>query len=91
MWLSPGPGPDSKCSQTVEVGCSCSELKPCQREIATDEIQEKKNYRERTGSNSTRAGLQYYGIKSRVSVRHRDWRAPSQAGSATQNDGRGEP
>ena len=41
MWPSPDPGPDSKCSKTVEVGCSSSELKPCQREIATDEIQEK--------------------------------------------------
>ena len=42
MWQSPGPGPGSKCSKTVEVGCSYSELKPCQREIDTDEIQEKK-------------------------------------------------
>ena len=23
MWPSPGPGQDSKCSKTVEVGCSC--------------------------------------------------------------------
>ena len=23
MWQSPGPRPDSKCSKTVEVGCSC--------------------------------------------------------------------
>ena len=27
MWLSPGPGLDSKCSETVEVRCSCLELK----------------------------------------------------------------
>ena len=74
-WPSPahclGPWPDSKCSKTVQVGCSCSELKPCQRvrcscselkpcqrEIATDEIQKKK-YRERSN------------IKASVSV---DWR-----------------
>ena len=50
----------SKCSQTVEVACSCSELEPCQREIATDEIQERKNYREHSN------------IKARVSVH---WRA----------------
>ena len=37
LWPSPGPWPDSKCSKTVEVRCSWSELKPCQREIATDE------------------------------------------------------
>ena len=42
MLQSPGPGPCSKCSKTVEVRCSYSELKPCQREIATDEIQGKK-------------------------------------------------
>ena len=42
MWPTPGPGPDSKCSKTVEVGCSCSKLKPCQLKTATDEIQEKK-------------------------------------------------
>ena len=29
--------------QTMELGCSCQEFKPCYREIATDEIQEKKN------------------------------------------------
>ena len=27
MWPNPGPWPNSKCSKTVEVGCSCSELK----------------------------------------------------------------
>ena len=54
MWQSPGPGPCSKCSKTVEVGCSYSELKPCQREIATDEIQERKNYRERSNIKSAR-------------------------------------
>ena len=48
MWLSLGPWPYSKGSQTVEVGCSCSDLKPCQHEISTDEIQERKNYRERS-------------------------------------------
>ena len=42
MWQSPGPEPDSKCSKTVEVGCSCQELKPCHREITNDEIEEKK-------------------------------------------------
>ena len=42
VWPSPGPGPDSKCFKTVEVRCSCLELKPCQREIDVDEIQEKK-------------------------------------------------
>ena len=36
MWPSPGPWPDSTCSQTG------SEQKPCQGKIATDEIQEKK-------------------------------------------------
>ena len=41
MRPSPGPWPDSKSSKTAEVGCSCSELKPCQREIATDKIQKK--------------------------------------------------
>ena len=56
MWPSPGPEPDSKCPKTVEVGCSCYELKPCQREIATNEIQEEKNYRDRSN------------IKARVSA-----------------------
>ena len=42
MWQSQGPWPGSKCSKTVEVGCSYSELKPCQGEIAIDEIQERK-------------------------------------------------
>ena len=41
MWPSPGPGPDSKSCKTVEVGYSLR-VKPCQRDIATDEIQEKK-------------------------------------------------
>ena len=36
------PGPKFKFSKTVEVGKSCSDLQLCQREIATDEIQEKK-------------------------------------------------
>ena len=56
MWQSPGPGPGSKCSKTVEVRCSYSELKPCQREIATqaDEIQERKNYRESSNTKSAR-------------------------------------
>ena len=31
MWLSLGTWPDSKSSKTVEVGCSCWDLKPCQR------------------------------------------------------------
>ena len=43
IWQSPGPRPDSKCSRIVEVRCSCQQLKPCQSQIATDEIQEKKN------------------------------------------------
>ena len=43
----PCPGPYSKCSRvTVEVRCSCQELKPCQRETATDEIGEEENYGE---------------------------------------------
>ena len=44
---SQGPGPDSKCSKTVAVAAFRSDihvLKPCQREIATDEIQERKHY-----------------------------------------------
>ena len=39
------PGPNSKCSKTVEVGYSCSELKLYQCKIATNEIQEK-DYRQ---------------------------------------------
>ena len=54
MWPSPGPWPNSQCFKTVEVGCSCEELKPYQREIATDEIQERKNYRERSNIKSAR-------------------------------------
>ena len=54
MWQSPGPGPASKCSKRVEVGCSYSELISCQREIATDEIQARKNYRERSNIRSAR-------------------------------------
>ena len=53
MWLSLGPWPNSQCSKTVQVGCSREGSKPCQREIATDEIQEKKNYRERSNINRT--------------------------------------
>ena len=41
MWLSPGLWPDSKCSTTV-VGCSCSELKPCQHEIANLQLTKSK-------------------------------------------------
>ena len=54
MWLSPGPGPDSKCSKTVEAGCSCYELKPsaCHCEIVTDKIQEEENYREHSNITS---------------------------------------
>ena len=48
MWPSPGPGPESKCSKTVEVRRLCQELKLCQREIATDEIQEEENYKKRS-------------------------------------------
>ena len=40
-----GPGPEFKFSKTVEVSWSCKALQRCQREIATDEIQEEK-YRE---------------------------------------------
>ena len=36
---SPGSWPDSKCSKTVEVGCSCQKVKPCQRKVATEEIE----------------------------------------------------
>ena len=28
MWPSPGPRPNSKCSKTVEIWCSCSKLNP---------------------------------------------------------------
>ena len=52
MWQSPGPGPCSKCSKTVEVRCSYSESKSCQREIASDKIQGKQNYRERSNRKS---------------------------------------
>ena len=52
MWQSPDPRQGSKCSKTVEVRCSYSELKSCQREIATDKIQEKKNYWERSNIKS---------------------------------------
>ena len=41
------PGPEFKFFKTVEVVCSCY-LQLCQREIATDEIQEGKNYWERS-------------------------------------------
>ena len=41
MWQSPGPGPGSKCSKTVEVGCSYSELKPCQREMPLTKCKKK--------------------------------------------------
>ena len=34
MLQSPGSGPGSKCSKTVEVGCSYSELKPCQPPVS---------------------------------------------------------
>ena len=44
-WMSPGPGPHFKRSKTVEIRCSCYELKHCQREISTDYIQGK-NYGE---------------------------------------------
>ena len=40
MWQSPAPGLTSKWSKTVEVGCSCQELKPSQCVIPTDQIQE---------------------------------------------------
>ena len=40
--LSPGPAPDSKCSEIVEVG-----FKSCQHKIATGQFQEKKT-KERT-------------------------------------------
>ena len=53
--LAQGQAPTaSKFSKTVEVGYSDSELKPCQREITTDEIQEKKYYRERSNIKSAR-------------------------------------
>ena len=59
IWQSPGPWPDSKCSKIVKVQCPCSESNPCHRKIATDEIQERKNYREH---------IQRSNIKARVSV-----------------------
>ena len=40
MWQGRGPGPYFKCSKTVEVRCSFQELKPCQGNIDTGEIQE---------------------------------------------------
>ena len=43
-----GPGPEFKFSKTVEVGCCCTDLELGQREIATNEIQERKKYRERS-------------------------------------------
>ena len=53
MWASTSPGPslgrpgtEFKFSKTVQVGWSCQDLQLCQREIASDEIQEKRNYRE---------------------------------------------
>ena len=42
IWNSTSPRPESKCSKTVEVGCSCQVLKHCLSKIATSEIQEKK-------------------------------------------------
>ena len=36
------PGPEFKFSKTVKARWSCYDLQLCQREIATDEIQEKK-------------------------------------------------
>ena len=49
MWPNLASRPNSECSKTVEVGCL--ELKPCQRKIATDEIQERKKYRELSNIN----------------------------------------
>ena len=48
------PGPEFKFSKTVQVRWSCYDLQLCQREIATDEIQERKNYRERSNIKSAR-------------------------------------
>ena len=48
------PGPEFKFSKTVEVGWSCSNLQLCQREIATDEIQERKKDREHSKIKSAR-------------------------------------
>ena len=56
---SPGQGPDSKCSKTVEVGGSCSELKPCQCAITTGKSWGKKHSRECSN------------ITAYVSVQHR--------------------
>ena len=36
----------SKCTKTVKVGPSCRQIKLCQREIVTDEVQERKNDKE---------------------------------------------
>ena len=47
-----GPWPVFKFSKTVEVGWSCSDLQLCQRVIATDQIQERKKYRERSTINA---------------------------------------
>ena len=50
MW----PGPYFKFSKTVEVGWLHQDLQFCQREVATDKIQEKKNYREHSNIKSAR-------------------------------------
>ena len=78
MWASAGPGPGSKCSKTVEVVCSYSELKPrpCQREIATDEIQEKKNYRERSNIKSARVSALTGSVPRKMAAARAEGSAP---------------
>ena len=52
MWASTGPGPSSKSPKQRKSDGRVSKIynsvTDCQREIATDEIQGKKNYRERS-------------------------------------------
>ena len=54
IWPSLGPWLDSKCSKTVEVGCSCSKLKPCQGRSPMTKSKKKKNDRECSNIKSTR-------------------------------------
>ena len=74
--MCPGPGPGVKCSKTVEVRCSYSELKPCQREIATDEIQERKNYRERSNIKSARVSALTGSVPRKMAAERQKDSAP---------------
>ena len=78
MWPSPGPGPDSKCSKTLEVGCSSSELKP---EIATDEIQKEENYVERSNIQSARVSALTGSVHRKMAEGRQRVSAPSGNGT----------